>query len=284
MSGEPTSAWHADVQLLGRYVAGTLPDAAAWSVESHLTACAACRSRLQTERQLVDGARLEEIWEHVADRVRRRERSGLERVLVRSGLAEHDARLLVATPSLTASWLLGIVLVLSASVAVAWSTPLGSATSLFVFLLLAPLVPLAGVAVAFGPGVDPTYELGIVAPLSSARLLLLRAVAVVATSIVLAALASLALPSVGWASVAWLVPSLSLTTAALAASIRWRLRTAAGAVALCWVVVAGGVERYGETSLAAFGSLGQGMATIVLVTSATVLAAGHGRIDPAARP
>ena len=47
------------------------------------------------------------------------------------------------------------------------------------FLALAPLLPLAGVAAAFGAALDPTYEIGLAAPLSAVRLLLLRTVAVV---------------------------------------------------------------------------------------------------------
>ena len=49
---------------------------------------------------------------------------------------------------------------------------------------------------AYGPGIDPTYEIGLAAPMRGLRLLL-RAAAVVRASAVLAAAASLALP--GWA-------------------------------------------------------------------------------------
>jgi hypothetical protein len=40
------------------------------------------------------------------------------------------------------------------------------------FLTVAPLLPLAGIAMAYGPGIDPTYEIGLAAPMRSLRLLL----------------------------------------------------------------------------------------------------------------
>lgn len=32
------------------------------------------------------------------------------------------------------------------------------------FLALAPLLPLAGVALSYGPAIDPTYEMAVVSP------------------------------------------------------------------------------------------------------------------------
>ena len=46
------------------------------------------------------------------------------------------------------------------------------------FLVVAPLGPLAGVAVAFAGGLDPTREIGLAAPYSGLRLLLIRTAAV----------------------------------------------------------------------------------------------------------
>jgi ABC-2 type transport system ATP-binding protein len=74
-----------------------------------------------------------------------------------------------------------------------------SSRGLAFFLIVAPMLPLAGVAVAFGPGVDPTYEIGLASPMRSLRLLLVRAAAVLATTAPLAAAAGLLLPVVDWA-------------------------------------------------------------------------------------
>jgi hypothetical protein len=155
----------------------------------------------------------------------------IERLLVAAGVHEHIARLLAATPSLRASWFLAIGIALAFGVVAAHAAE----TGITLFLVVAPLLPLAGVAAAYGPGVDPTYEIGLVAPLRSFRLLLIRAVAVLASTTSLALLASLALPSVGWASAAWLLPSLGLVTASLALSSVMTPLVAATGVALLWV-------------------------------------------------
>jgi hypothetical protein len=96
-----------------------------------------------------------------------------ERLLVRLGVADHTARLLAATPALRGSWLLAVAVTLAFAVLAAWARP--GPDAILAFLCVAPLLPLAGIAVAYGPGIDPTYEIGLAAPLRSFRLLLLGA-------------------------------------------------------------------------------------------------------------
>jgi hypothetical protein len=131
-------------------------------------------------------------------------RAGVAERLMRLGVAEHTARLLAATPALRGSWLLAVATVLAFAVLAAWTTP-GQDANL-AFLCVAPLLPLAGIAAAYGPGIDPTYEIGLAAPLRSFRLLL-RAAAVLAAAALLAAAASLALPQLGPGAAGWLLPS-----------------------------------------------------------------------------
>lgn len=282
--------WHADAGLLARYATGDLPDAAAWSVEMHVTTCAPCRAVLEapTDRRVataIDEGRLDAVWATVDERVLARTRPLGERLLVRAGVADHDARLLAATPSLTASWLLGVAIVLAAGVAAAWLTPTGGTGPVLGFLLIAPLVPLAGVAVAFGRRVDPTHDLGVVAPMSSVRLLLLRGAAVVGTSVVLAAAAALALPTWGWVNVAWLLPSLALTAVTLAVTTRRADPTiVAAVVAVGWVVAVLALEARTTGTLTAFGPTGQSAMALVLAASVVATVTGHRRLDPAGRP
>ena len=66
------------------------------------------------------------------------------------------------------------------------------------FLALAPVLPVAGVAVAFGPRTDPLHEVAVAAPYSSFRLLLLRSAAVLTTSLLLAVPAAALLPATAW--------------------------------------------------------------------------------------
>ena len=96
----------------------------------------------------------------------------------------------------------------------------GDQQGVYWFLVLAPMLPLAGVAAAYGQGVDPTYEVGLAAPMRSFGLLLIRAVAVLVTTTVIAGLAALALPGLQWTAAAWLLPSLGLTLASLALATR----------------------------------------------------------------
>jgi hypothetical protein len=58
--------------------------------------------------------------------------------------------------------------------------------------------------------------MAVVAPMSTFRLLMVRAVAVLATTVPLALAASLAMPSFGMVTVAWLLPALALISLGLA--------------------------------------------------------------------
>ena len=276
-------SWHADAQLVDRYLEGALGEPAAWSLESHVTDCDACRAHLHDQGG-IDEARLQAVWSAVAVRVRAVERPWHERALVRFGMKEHDVRLLVATPSLTVSWLLGVAVVLALAVGAAWALPDRDSQATFAFLLLAPLLPVAGVAAAFGPRVDPAYELAVAAPMSSLRVLLLRAAAVLASSLALASVAALTLPGAGWVAAGWIVPALMLTAATLAASTRFALLPAAAAVASVWVGVTLGVEVHASAPLAAFGTVGQAISLILLAAAAVAFVTRRGCVETVVGP
>ena len=231
--------WHAKPELLESYARGTVDEASAFSLEAHLVACAACR---QHTAALVDRGRLERVWEEVQELVDAPHRGPVERVLVRLGVPEHVARLLAATPSLSLSWFLAAAVALAFAVLAAHQGEQG----LVIFLALAPLLPVAGVAAAYGPGIDPAYEIGVASPLRSFRLLLIRALAVVASTVALVALAALALPDLDWRIAAWLLPALGLTTLTLALATSMAPPTAAGCLAVAWIgaVVVGGTAAH----------------------------------------
>jgi hypothetical protein len=228
---DATGAWHADPELLAAYDDQRLDAAARWSVEAHVTRCAACR--LQA-RALVDPARLERVRAGLIDAVDVPRTGVAERLLVRLGVPDHVARLLAATPALRGSWLLAVAVALAFAVLAAWTHPGPDAN--LAFLCVAPLLPLAGIAVAYGPGVDPTYEIGLAAPLRSFRLLLLRAAAVLGTATLLAAAASLALPQLGPGAAGWLLPSLGLTMCSLALAATVEPLRAIGITAGAWIL------------------------------------------------
>lgn len=189
-----SATWHAEPAVLESYAAEDLDDVRASSLEAHLLACGHCREALAP---MVPDRRLDAIWRGIETAVVAPRPGVVERTLLRLGVHEHVARLLSATPSLRLSWLLaeGFALVSAALAAQNAAGTRAGGPTLFLFLVLAALAPVAGVAAAFGPGVDPAYEVGIASPMRSDRLLFIRATAVLAASIAIGALASIALPA-----------------------------------------------------------------------------------------
>lgn len=270
--------WHADGPTLSRYASGALDLVRASSVEAHLLACPACRAVLGKE---ADPRRMEAGWTAIQDAIDAPERGWVERFLGLAGVPDHLARLLAATRSLQASWLAAVAVVLGFAVLAAHGARVGG--GLLTFLLLAPLLPVAGVGAAFAPALDPCYELALASPMHSFRLLLVRATAVLAATTALSAAAALALPAAGWEAVGWLLPGLALTAVSLAMSTTVRPEAAAAAVSGLWVAgvifaeagAAGGVRaalRSGEVQSFLFQPPGQAaLAATALAAAALVV-------------
>jgi hypothetical protein len=265
-------SWHADPAALRGYAAGTLDDVRVLSVEAHLLGCDACRLQLA---RLADRGRLDAVWDRVEAAVEEPKRSGAERALRRLRVPEHVARLVSATPSLSGAWLTAVALCLVFAVVAADVGHWGSIG----FLVLAPLLPVAGVAVAYGPWLDPVYEIAVAAPMSNFTLLLLRASATLASTVVLAGAAALALPGPAWLAAAWLLPSLALTLAALALGSYMRQEMAALVVALAWVGAVIGGAAVADAQLAAFRVGGQTICLVVAVAAGAVLVGRRAVID-----
>jgi hypothetical protein len=248
-AAEPAAgaAWHAGEDLLTRYAAGTAETVVVWSVEAHLTGCARCRSALSA---YVDAERLARNRSVLLVRAALGDRGRVRRLLCRCGVPDHVLRLLAVTPSLRRSWLLSVigVLALVAGEAVAvrpgWIPARGPGglagypgpEVLAPFLLVAPLLVLAGVAAAFLPMFDPACRLAVAAPFSGFTLLLVRAVSALAAALVPVAAAAFLLPGPGWLPVALLLPSLALGAFALAAATLVDPRAAAVMAGILWAV------------------------------------------------
>lgn len=278
--------WHAETPVLERYVAGTLDDARRWSLEEHLGACDACRTTLASlpTREPSLDARLERIWLDVeVERDSTMARSWPERACTALGIPDHTARLLAATPSLTGAWLLGVACALAAVVAVSRLAYGAGANSAYpiVFAALAPLLPLAGVAAAFGPSVDPTHAIGLASPMRSGTLLLTRAVAVVVTTIPLAVLAGLATPAPRWAAVVWLLPGLALSATALAMTTRMSPSVACGSLMALWIVGVAVATLTMTRPQALFGPPMQVTALVVVVIAGAIMLRDLDRLDQA---
>jgi hypothetical protein len=228
------------------YAAGTVDGVAAWSVEAHLTGCARCRSVLSAH---VDAERLARNRSVLLVRAAIGEEGRMRRVLRRCGLPDHVLRLLAATPSLRRSWLLSVMAVLAvvageaAAAGYGWIPAVGHGRIagypgqfLAPFLLVVPLLVLAGVAAAFLPMFDPAYRLAVAAPFSGFILLLVRSVSALAAALVLAVAAAFAVPGPGWLPAALLLPSLAVCAFALAAATVVDPRAAAVMAGVLWVL------------------------------------------------
>jgi hypothetical protein len=239
--------WHAGEDLLAGYAAGTVDEVAAWSVEAHITACARCRSALSAQ---VDAQRLARNRSVLLVRAALGDGGRARRLLCRCGVPDHLLRLVAATPSLRRSWLLSVIGVLAvvtgeaAAVRFGWIPGGGNGRIggypdpeiLAPFLLVAPLLVLAGVAAAFLPMFDPAHRLAVAAPFSGFTLLLARAVSALAAALVPVVGAAFAVPGPGWLPVVLLLPSLALCAFALAAATVVDPRAAAVTASALWVL------------------------------------------------
>ena len=221
-------SWHLTEQLAQGYVDGDVRGARAASVEAHVLTCDICQSMVG---KAAPTSRLQAIWSEVEEEVDAPRSTWVERLLTRLRLPDTDARLVAAAPSLHASWLDSLVAVLAFA---AWASNVGG-RGLMLFLIIAPLVPVAAVAGAYGPRIDPTYEFAAASPYPGFRLVLLRACAVVLTSGALAVIASAFVPDARVAA-AWMLPCLALVSLALALA-RWLpLPVSAGAVGAAYAL------------------------------------------------
>lgn len=227
------TSWHADDALLARYVRGEAGAVLGTSLEQHLLTCVDCRARIADH---VITPQLDVVWAHVQERVQAPRPGPVERLLTRLGVSETDALLVAHAPSLRVSWLFGLAAALAFAVIGAAA---GGTSGLAFFLLVAPLAPMAGVAFAYGPDVDPAYESGLAAPYPAARLLLLRTAAVLVSSLPLTLVAGLLVPELSWRAVSWLLPALAFTAVVLAASTWARPGPIAAVLAVGWVAAVG---------------------------------------------
>ena len=230
MSADST-AWHADEAALRGLADGTAGPVLAASLESHLMRCETCRAQVNA---LAFTDSLETVWAGIRERVEEPRPSVVERLLARAGVSQESARLLAAVPAMRGSWLLGV----SVAVLFAWfAAGLADDLGIGLFLLVAPLAPVAGVAAGFGGDAEPAHEIVVTTPYSAGRLLLLRTAAVLATCAPVAMLVGLVLPGPAWLAVAWLTPAAAAVAVTLLLAPLTGLTQAAVGAATTWALV-----------------------------------------------
>ncbi|GAA2819244.1 hypothetical protein GCM10010470_63190 [Saccharopolyspora taberi] len=151
--------------------------------------------------------------------------------------------LLNAAPAARGAWLFAVVAALGGAVGMdllaapggeagQWWSRQGSA-----LLLIAPLLPVLGVALGFGRLGDPACEITASTAFGGLRLVLWRTLSVLLTTVPATLLIS-AVTGRGTVAV-WLLPCLALTAVTLALGSLFRLEAAAAVVAASWLLLTG---------------------------------------------
>lgn len=264
---------HLEPDVLEGYRDLTVTAATAAAVECHLMACERCRNELATLGVATADARLlpdaDLMWERVLDEVDRPRVTVVERAMRRIGIPEATARLLAITPALRVAWLVGVVAVGVLAQIAAEVEGLDPA----VLLALAPLIPVLGVATAFGPVTDPTYELGLSTPTSGFRLTMIRTAAVLATTLPLLVVTSVAVDGVSVEPVAWLLPCLMLVAVTLALATWFTIEVSALVATVGWLTTLTMLEVRQAAGSALADALLSGTTGQLLVGAATLAAA-----------
>lgn len=269
MSDTPTPTWHVDADVLRLWVDGRAGAVASASVEQHLVRCAGCRALVShafVAEMPASVPDLERVWAAVRDDIELPRPSRAQRALIRLGLDDSDALLLTSAPAMRAAWVNAVALVLAF---VLLAGTYGDTRSVVLFLVGAPLIPMIGVALAYGADAEVAFEQEVATAFSPVRLVLLRTAAVLVTTIPIVLLGGLVNPDS--LAIAWLVPALGFTAVLLAASTWFDPAPVAIVLAVAWTFVVlstaaqGMVSAvYDPTALVAYATVG-GIATVVLV-------------------
>lgn len=211
---------HASAELIAGYAAGAeLPGDRVWALEAHLESCAQCRARLAEHQSPAVSALVEGVW------------AGLGPALDAAAPARKPrARWLVTwvTPVMV-PW---VVMVLLVPVIALMFDVVARGVSLIA--LLAPVLPVLGVAASWSRGLDPAHEMVTATPRAGLFLVLRRttAVLVVVLPVLLVA---------GWVTGEgfglWLLPSLAFTTGTLALGSVVGMNRAAAVLVAVWLAV-----------------------------------------------
>ncbi|AYN41325.1 zf-HC2 domain-containing protein [Streptomyces dangxiongensis] len=152
------------------------------------------------------------------------------------GVPSRFLRLLwAAGPAVRGAWSPAVVVVAVGALLLSYGAGFPWARALL--LAVSPLVPVAGVALSYGPHADPLHEVAAATPGGGLRLALTRTVAVLAVSLPLLTLTGLLLPASGApAAAAWLLPGLALALATLGLASFTGCRVAAGVTGGGWLL------------------------------------------------
>jgi hypothetical protein len=179
---------------------------------------------------------LDRAWTGVAAQIWRRHPRLPERLLGRLLRSPGLARALLATPSLVVPWLIASAVVFAAGAVVSIGTREPWVA------LLAPAIAGAGVAYAYGPGIDPSYELSMSMAVSDRMVLLARVLAIFVVDSALGLAASAFSATAAGLAFGWLIPMTAVSGLALVVAVVTKsanVGVAAGAGVWAMVVLGG---------------------------------------------
>ncbi|MET1072892.1 MAG: zf-HC2 domain-containing protein [Umezawaea sp.] len=222
-----TAAKHVGGELLAAYLgnAPALPAETEWAVEAHLENCRDCRLLLADVVRVREPALdlvLGQVWTRV------------EAAEPARPAPSRPAWVRVArawAPPTMGPWVLTGVLVALVAFAIDLAAPPGRMPPLV--LLLAPIVPLFGVAAAWSRRFDPLHELTAATPAAGVRMVLRRTTVVLVAVIPVLAVAG---AFTDLSPALWLLPCLAFTVGALALGTVVGVGRAALVLGLVWTV------------------------------------------------
>ncbi|MED7953969.1 zf-HC2 domain-containing protein [Streptomyces sp. BE303] len=219
---------HASARLIDGYARGDTDLVAdeVWALEAHLEGCRPCRDRLSAAVPAAApalAALTDTVW------------SDLEHQLATtapSAPRRRRARLSAWTTPAMTPWLAMVVAVTLLALLLDLAGPGSGQVSLM--LLLAPVLPVCGVAASWSRGLDPAYELTASTPRAGLQLVLRRTASVLVVVIP-------ALLAGGWVTgvtaAQWLLPCLAFTSMTLALGGMIGVTRAAVVLVAAWAAV-----------------------------------------------
>ncbi|MFI6761046.1 zf-HC2 domain-containing protein [Micromonospora sp. NPDC050417] len=216
--------FHIHDLVLRAYAEDRLGDSDSWSVEAHLGRCPSCRARLPLDEPT--SQQIAVVGASLRDDLPRQGR-------LRAGTRWRRITVLVGFgPAARLGWLISVAVTLGLLVALA-ASPAPSRS--WLLLLIAPVLPVLGIAASYGLRTDPLHELVAATPYAGLRIVLWRTVSVLAVTAPVAFVAGTA-SGIGL-PVMWLLPCLALTGLTLGLGTVMEIGRAAAVVVAGWAVV-----------------------------------------------
>jgi hypothetical protein len=224
---------------------------------------------------VIDHARIDANWRAITFELDAPMPSRTERILRRVGFSSATARLVAATPALRRSWAGALAAVVLIGLGAANEDP----NNISVMLVLAPLIPVIGVALAYGPAADPVHEIGLATPMRGLRLLAIRSATVVTVAVVVLAGSVVLSPAPNSLAFVWLLPALALTSVTVGAMTVTTPRRAVATVSVGWALVVLVVQTSTTDSLDVFGPAMQVASVVAAGIAGVVISKRHEAFD-----